>query len=64
MLTADDFSDTLWDLLRRAPGRQGELERLLAAQPRDVIAEFYNEFVQAGPTAAPDAARDVGSGSS
>ena len=47
MVTADDFSDTLWDLLCQARGRQEDLERLLAVQPKDAIAEFYNEFIQA-----------------
>jgi hypothetical protein len=47
VLTAEDFSDTLWNLLREARGNPDALERLLAQQPKEAIAEFYNEFIQA-----------------
>jgi hypothetical protein len=47
LLTADDFSDTLWDLLRESQRSETKLERLLTAQPREVLVVFYNEFIQA-----------------
>jgi hypothetical protein len=46
-MTADDFSDTLWKIIRESRGNEGELEKLLAEQPKEVIVEFYNEFIQA-----------------
>jgi hypothetical protein len=47
VLTADDFSDTFWDLLRQAGGNPDELERVLRTVPRETIEEYYHEFNRA-----------------
>ena len=47
LLSADDFSDTFWELLRHAGGDPDRLEEILRGVPREVIVEYYNEFNRA-----------------
>ena len=47
MLTADDFSEVLWEQLRKAAGSPKALAEQLRVESKETIAEWYNEFIRA-----------------
>lgn len=47
MLSADDFSETFWDLLRQAGGDPHRLGVVLQGVPREVVEDYYHEFNRA-----------------
>jgi hypothetical protein len=47
VLTADDFSDSFWELLRQAGGDPYRLEQILQSVSRELIEEYYHEFNRA-----------------
>jgi hypothetical protein len=47
LLSADDFSDSFWHLLRQAGGSPEQLERILRGISRETIEEYFHEFNRA-----------------
>ena len=47
MLSAEDFSEAFWELLRQAGGDPDALERILRSMPRETVADYYHEFNRA-----------------
>src|SRR5258708_3611460 len=47
LLSADDFSERFWELIRQSGSDPDKLERLLRKVPRTVIEEYFHEFDRA-----------------